>query len=322
MLKRFFLASLMLLSVAPAAWAQGQWPDKPVKFILSQPAGSGPDNVARLLGERLGKPWGQSVVIENKPGGQNTIGAQAAAKAPADGHSFYFATTAALVTNSYLFKQLPYDPQKDFVPVTFIARSPFGILVRADSPVRSVEDLIARSREMGGQFTLGNEGARTFGGMIARLFNARAKASANLIAYASNGASVQDLLGGHVQAIVADVASTAALVKQGRLRLLAVTAARPVPGFETVPRLADLLPGLDLVGWFALVAPTGTPQAIIDRVSQDVSMALSDPEIVQRMATLGPIAEPGWKPEQLGAFLREEHARWGSLAKEIGVLPE
>ncbi|WP_082522326.1 tripartite tricarboxylate transporter substrate binding protein [Acidovorax sp. Root402] len=322
MLKRTFLASLMVMLAAPAAWAQSQWPHKPVKFILSQPAGSGPDNVARLLGERLGKQWGQSVVIDNKPGGQNTIGAQAAAKAPADGYSFYFATAAALVTNSYLFKHLPYDPLKDFVPVTFIARSPFGILVRADSPVHSVDDLIARSKEMGGQYTLGNEGGRTFGGMITRLFNARSKANANLIAYSSNGASVQDLLGGHVQAIVADVASTAALVKQGRLRLLAVTSSRPVPGFESIPRLADLLPGLDLVGWFALVAPSGTPQTVIDRVSKDVSAVLSDPEIVQRMATLGPIAEPGWTPERLATFLREEHARWGALAKEIDVLPE
>jgi tripartite-type tricarboxylate transporter receptor subunit TctC len=322
MLKRLFLASLVVLSTAPAVWAQSQWPDKPVKFILSQPPGSGPDNVARMLGDRLGKQWGQSVVIDNKPGGQNTIGAQAAAKSPADGYSFYFATTAALVTNSYLFKQLPYDPQKDFVPVTFIARSPFGILVRSDSPVRSVDDLIARSKEAAGQYTLGNEGGRTFGGMIARLFNARSKANANLVSYASNGASVQDLLGGHVQAIVADVASTSQLVKQGRLRLLAVTSARPIPGFESVPRLADQFSGLDLVGWFALVAPAGTPQAVIDRVSKDIGAVLGEPEVVQRMEALGPIAEPGWQPEQLATFLKEEHSRWGSLAKEIGVLPE
>lgn len=322
MLKKFLLTSLLVLSASQAAWAQSQWPDKPVKFILSQPSGSGPYNVARLLGERLGKQWGQSVVIDNKPGGQSTIGAQAAAKSPADGYTFYFANTAALVTNSHLFKQLPYDPQKDFVPVTFIARSPFGILVRSDSPVRSVDDLIAQSKEAAGQYTYGNEGGRTFGGMIARLFNVRTKANANLVSYASNSASVQDLLGGHVQAIVADVASTSQLVKQGRLRLLTVTSASPVPGFESVPRPADQFPGLDLVGWFALVAPAGTLQAAIDRVSKDVGTALGEPDIVQRMAALGPIAEPGWKPEQLATVLNEEHSRWGTLAKEIAVLPE
>lgn len=322
MLKRTFLASLMVLLASPAVWAQSQWPDKPVKFILSQPAGSGPDNVARLLGERLGKQWGQSVVIDNKPGGQNTIGAQAAAKAPADGHNFYFATTAALVTNSYLFKQLPYDPQKDFVPVAFIARSPFAILVRSDSPARTVDELVARSKDMSGQYTLGNEGARTFGGMIARLFNARSKANANLVSYASNGASVQDLLGGHVQAIVADVASTSALVKQGRLRMLAVTAPQPVPGFESVPLLVNQYPGMDLVGWFALVAPAGTPRPIIERVGKELNAVLSDTDVVQRMAAMGPVAVSGGSPDQLGTFLRDEHARWGALAKEIGVLPE
>ena len=113
------------------------WPDRPVKFILSQPPGSGPDNVARLLSERLAKALGQAVVIENKPGGQNVIGAQAAARSAPDGNSFYFATTAALVTNRHLFKAMPYDPQRDFAAVAFIAKSPFAVLVRADSPISS-----------------------------------------------------------------------------------------------------------------------------------------------------------------------------------------
>src|SRR5438874_6405372 len=128
-----FAAVLAAVLMLPTAWAEGTWPERPVKLVLSQPAGSGPDNVARLLGDRLGKEWGQAVVVENRPGGQNTIGAQAAARSPADGYSFYFATTAALVTNSFLFKQLPYDPQKDFVPVAFVGRSPFAIVVKAES---------------------------------------------------------------------------------------------------------------------------------------------------------------------------------------------
>ena len=132
MFKRFGTAAALLCSLLAPLASQAQapaqtWPDKPVKLVLSQPPGSGPDNVARLLSERLGKQWGQAVVIENKPGGQNVIGAQTAARAPADGQTFYFATTAALVTNAYLFKSLPYDPQKDFVPVAFVARSPFAV---------------------------------------------------------------------------------------------------------------------------------------------------------------------------------------------------
>ena len=298
------------------------WPDKPVKWVLSQPPGSGPDNVARLLSDRLQKTWGQPVVIENRPGGQNTIGAQAAARSPADGATFYFATTAALVTNPWLFKSLLYDPQKDFVPVAFVARSPFAILVEANSPVKSIEDLIARSKAEPGKFSLGNEGPRTFSGMIARLFNARTQAGANLVAYASVGVGTQDLIGGHINAMVADVASTAQLAKQGRLRMLATTSAKRIAGWEQVPSLAELLPGFDMVGWFAIVAPTGTPPAAVARFNADLSALLADKDVAERIATIGPIAETGLSVEQVGAFLRNEHQRWGQIVKEIGVLPE
>lgn len=321
--KTFIAATLAALALS-GAWAQAPaWPDKPVKIILSQPPGSGPDNVARLLSDRLGKQWGQAVVIENKPGGQNVIGAQAAARSPADGYTFYFATTAALVTNVYLFKQLPYDPQKDFVPVAFVARSPFAVLVRAESPVRTIEDLVAQSKAATGKFSVGNEGPRTFGGMIARLFNARTKSEANLVSYSSVSVSIQDLIGGHVDSIVADVASTAQLVKQGRLRMLAVTSAKRVPGFESVPALAEsLLPGVEMVGWFAVVAPAGTPQPAIERFNRDLNGLLADREIADRIAAIGPIAEAGLKPDQVATFLLAEHNRWGEITKEIGVLPE
>jgi tripartite-type tricarboxylate transporter receptor subunit TctC len=319
MKRRHLLLAAAALPLAAAAQA---WPDKPVRWVLSQPPGSGPDNVARLLADRLHKTWGQAVVIENKPGGQNTIGAQAAARAPADGSTFYFATTAALVTNPLLFKSLPYDPQKDFVPVGFVARSPFAVLVEMNSPVKSIEDLVARSKANPGRLSLGNEGPRTFSGMIARLFNARTGAGANLVAYASVGVGTQDLMGGHVDAMVADLASTAQLARQGRLRVLATTSAQRVAGWEQVPALAELLPGFDMVGWFAVVAPTGTPAPAIARFNADLGALLGDREVAERMAAIGPIAQPGWSIEQVGAFLTAEHRRWEQIAREIGVLPE
>lgn len=323
MIKRRSL--LLAASAAPLAWrtAHAQtWPDKPVKWVLSQPPGSGPDNVARLLSDRLQKTWGQAIVIENKPGGQNTIGALAAARSPADGANFYFATTAALVTNPLLFKSLPYDPQKEFVPVGFVARSPFAILVEANSPVKSIEDLVACSKAEPGKFSLGNEGPRTFSGMIARLFNARTQAGANLVAYASVGVGTQDLIGGHIHAMVADLASTAQLAKQGRLRVLATTSSKRVVGWEQVPALAEKLPGFDMVGWFAIVAPAGTPAPAIARFNADLSTLLAEKELADRIAAIGPIAEPGLNVDQVGAFLRSEHQRWGQIAREIGVLPE
>jgi tripartite-type tricarboxylate transporter receptor subunit TctC len=318
---RYLNVALALAAIAPTLRAQG-WPDKPVKWVLSQPPGSGPDNVARILSDRLAKTWGQAVVIENKPGGQNTIGAQAAARSPADGQTFYFATTAALVTNPLLFKTLPYDPAKDFVPVAFVARSPFAVLVRAESPLQSIDDLVARSKADPGRLTLGNEGPRTFSGMIARLFNARSQAGANLVPYASVGVGTQDLMGGHVDAMVADLASTAALARQGRLRVLATTAAKRVAGWDTVPALAEKLPGFDMVGWFAVVAPAGTPAAAIERCHRDLNALLNDKEIADRIVAIGPLVDGSMNLAQVGGFLRDEAQRWAGITKEIGVLPE
>ncbi|MDM0049428.1 tripartite tricarboxylate transporter substrate binding protein [Variovorax sp. J22R115] len=322
--RRGFQLTLAAAALGPHAWVRAQepWPVKPIKVVLSQPAGSGPDNIARLLGDGLAQSIGQPFVIDNKPGGQNVIGAQAARQAAPDGYTFYFATTAALVTNSYLFKTLPYDPLKDFVPVAFVANSPFALLVNADSPIKSVDELIARSKAEPGKLSLANEGPRTFGGMIARLFNARAKAGANLVAYSSIGTGVQDLMGGHSEALVADVASTAQLVRQGRLRMLAVTSPKRIAGWDNVPALAETLPGVDMVGWLAVVAPAGTPEPIVTRMNAGINSMLANPAFAEKLLAIGPIAAPPQSPQQFDAFLRGEHRRLGQIAAEIGLLPE
>ncbi|MEJ8851442.1 tripartite tricarboxylate transporter substrate binding protein [Variovorax rhizosphaerae] len=302
--------------------AQDPWPSRPIKLVLSQPAGSGPDAIARMLSDGLAQSIGQPFVIDNKPGGQNVIGAQAVKQSPPDGYTFYFATTAALVTNSYLFKTLPYDPLKDFAPVAFVANSPFALLVGAESPIKTVQDLVARSKADPGKLSLANEGPRTFGGMIARLFNARAKAGANLVAYSSIATGVQDLIGGQVDALVADVASTGQLVKQGRMRMLAVTSPKRIAGWDNVPALAETLPGFDMVGWLAVVAPAGTPAPIVARMNAGINGMLEKPALAEKMLAVGPIAAPPQTPQQFDAFLRAEHQRLGQIAVEIGLLPE
>jgi tripartite-type tricarboxylate transporter receptor subunit TctC len=315
------LAGVALAALGTLAHAQA-WPDHPVKLVLSQPPGSGPDVVARIVGDRVAKTWGQAVVVDNRPGGQNMVGAQAAARSPADGYTFYFATTAALVTNAYLFKSLTYDPQKDFVPVGFIGKSPFALLVRADSPIRSIDDMIAKAKAEPGKWTLANEGPKTFSGMTARLFVARSGADLTLVPYVNIGVAVQNVLGGHTDAVVADIASTAQFVRQGQLRMLAVTTAKPVAGFESVPTLASKFPGFDMVGWFAIVAPVGTPAAVIQRFNRDLDAVLRDKDVAERIHAVGPETEGAGTPEQLAAFLRAEHERWAAITKEIGVLPE
>lgn len=323
--RRQFIYSLAIATSAAttASWAQTEaWPDKPIKFVLSQPPGSGPDNVARILGDRLLKSLGQPIVIDNKPGGQNVIGAQAAARSAPDGYTFYFATTAALITNPLLSKQLPYDPQKDFVPVAFVARSPFAILVDVNSPIQNLDDLIAKSKASNGQFSMGNEGPRTFSGMIARLFNARSKAAANLVPYANVGVGSQNLMGGHVDSMVADLASTAQLAKQGKLRVIATTAAKRVPGWENVPALSEKLGSFDMVGWFAIVAPKNTPPQAITKMNREVNLLLADKELSSRIASIGPLADATMTEADVAKFLSTELTRWTDVTKEIGILPE
>jgi tripartite-type tricarboxylate transporter receptor subunit TctC len=321
--RRHFNLTLAAIAAAtsPALRAQ-TWPDRPIKWVLSQPPGSGPDNVARLLSDRLAKAWSQPVVIENKPGGQNAIGAQSAAKSAPDGYTFYFATTAALITNPLLFKQLNYDPAKDFTPVAFVARSPFALLVNEESTIKTLDDLIAQSKADAGKFTIGNEGPRTFSGMIARLFNARTGAGANLVPYANVNAGTTDLMGKHVDAMFADLASTANLAKQGKLRVIATTSAKRVAGWENVPSLSEKMPGFDMVGWFAVVAPAGTPAATVERINRDINLALNDKDVAARIGLIGPVVDGTMSVPAVAAFLASETARWREIVKEIGVLPE
>jgi len=307
--------------VTGLAWAQ-DWPTAPVRVILSQPPGSGPDNVARLLGDTLRQTWNESIVIENKPGGQNVIGALAAAGAPADGYTYYFGTTAALVTNPLLIKDLKYQPEQDFTPVAFVARSPFVFFVSHDSPIKTIEDLVAQSRAGNGQFSLGHEGPRTFSGMIARLFNARSKANANLVAFSKVGAGISDLMGGHVDAMVTGIASAAQLAKDGRLRVLATTSDQRLPAWPDAPAMAEVYPGFAMEGWQLLVAPAGTPPAIVERVNRDVNAALADPGLIARMEALGQVPGHAWQVSQVHDFLRDERTKWAGFTREIGIAPE
>ena len=318
----FKSTALLSLCMASTALLAQNYPNKPINLVVPFAPGGTTDIVARLVAQRLSERLGQQFIVENRPGGQNVIGAQAAAKSAPDGYNFYFSTVASLVSNTYLFKALPYDPRRDFVPVAFVANSPFAILVNSNSPIKTMEELIAKSKVAPGKVALANEGPRTLGGMIARLINARAKMGANLVPFASVGVATQDLLGGHVDALVADLASTAALAKQGRLRVLAVTNAKRAAGWESIPALAELIPNFEMSGWFALMAPTGTPDAIVTRVNRDMSTVLAEADIANRIAAIGPIAVSGMNPAAVAEFFKGEHARWAEMSKEIGLLPE
>jgi tripartite-type tricarboxylate transporter receptor subunit TctC len=313
--------ALAAAASAPFAFAQS-WPDKPVKLLLSQPPGSGPDTMARLITEQLARKWGQPIVVENRPGGQNVIGAQAAAKSAPDGYTFYFATAAALVTNPFLIKNLPYDPQKDFVPVGMIGKVPFIVSVNANSQLRSLADLTAYARANPGKLAIANEGPKTFSGMVTRLLASQLGIQVNAVPYVSVGAAVTDTVGGQTEVILSDVPAAIQMIRAGRLRPLAVTTAKRVAGLEAVPSIADTLPGFDFAGWLVIVAPAGTPAAVVQRANRDLDSILTDKDIAARLLAIGPITEGAGTVEQTAAFLRQEHERWGNVTKVVGILPE
>jgi len=312
---------LILFLFAGHALAQ-EWPVRPVRFIVSQAPGTSPDITARFLADRLSRLWNQSVVVENRPGGQNVPGAQAAARSAPDGYTFFYATTAAIVSNPYTFKALPYDPAKDFVAVAMIAKSPMVIAVNPAVPARSLAELVALDKAQPGKLAAANEGPKTFSGMISLLLNKSAGMQLLQVPYNGVSPAIQDTIAGRTQVVLVSSAAMLPFLKRGDLRALAVSAGKRVRGLEEVPTLAESYPGLEYVGWFALLAPAGTPAGVIQRANRDMDRVLTDPEVAQRLYDLGLVNEGAGTPDSLNEFLRAERERWGRLVKEIGLQPE
>jgi tripartite-type tricarboxylate transporter receptor subunit TctC len=313
------LATLLIL--AGPAGAQ-DWPARPVKFILSQAPGTSPDIVARILADRLSRLWNQPVVIENRPGGQNVPGAQAAARSPADGYNFFYATTAAIVSNPFTFKSLPYDPERDFAPVAMIAKSPMVVAVNPSVPAKTLAELVALDKAQPGKLAAANEGTKTFSGLMSQMLNQVAGTRFLQVPYSGVSPAIQDTIAGRTQVVLVSSAALLPYLKRGELRPLAVSAGKRVRGMDDVPTLAETYSGFEYVGWFALLATAGTPAAVIQRVNRDMDRVLADPEVAQRLFDFGLVNEGAGTPESLNEFLRAERERWAKLVKEIGLQPE
>jgi tripartite-type tricarboxylate transporter receptor subunit TctC len=322
MKRRQFTAAALLLPLAGQALADAAWPQRPVKWILSQPAGSGPDILARYLGEQLARTWNQPVVIDNKPGGQNVIGAQTAARAAADGYTFYYATTAAMVTNVYTFKSLPYDPAKDFVPVRLVGRSPFVIAAAANYPVKDLAEVFARAKAQPGTVAIATEGPKTFSGMLADSVAHMAGVKLNHVPYTKATDAMQDVIGGRVQLVCLPDAALTSYIKGGQVRPLAVSTAQRQPDLPNVPSLAETFAGFEYTGWNGLFAPAGTPADVVARVNRDLEALLKQPEVAQRLLTLGSLPEQKMSPQEFEGFMKSERERWGRLVKTLGIQPE
>lgn len=318
-------ARSLLLAVLAAATATADaqsWPSRPVRVFVSQAAGGTPDIICRLVMGRVSRGIGQQIVVDNRPGSGNIIGAQAAARATPDGYNFFCATAAPLVSNPYTFKSLPYDPVRDFVSVGMIAKNSFIVLAHPGVKARTLPELIALEKAQPGKLAFATDGPRNFSGMIAAWLNKLAGTQILQVPYAVMPIGIQDTLAGRTQLVILAVPSAAPFMKRGDLRALAVSSARRIPGYEDIPPIADTFPGFDFIGWFALVAPAGTPTAVVKRVNAELDRALKDPDIVQRLREIGFYTDGAETPQALDRFLRAERSRWSRVVREIGIQPE
>ena len=312
-------ASLLLLGAGAAAQT---WPDRPIKFISSQAAGNATDTIARLTGDLVSKRIGQPIVVENRPGGGNVIGTQAAARSAPDGYNFFFATAAPLVSDPYTFKNLPYDTQKDFVPVARIAEVAFVILAHPSLPANNLAELVALAKKDPDKLTFATDGERRFSGMIVAWINKLAGTKIVQVPYKKQSEGVRDAITGLVQLVIVAVPGSRQLVATNKLKALAVTSRQRSPAFPNVQTVAETFPGFEFPGWWLVVAPTGTPAPIVDRVNKEINAALKDEAMVKRLTGLGFKITAGGSPADTGAYVKAQHAAWGALVKEIGIKPE
>lgn len=305
------LASLVL---ATAVQAQS-WPQKPVRFIVPFPPGGATDISARMVGQELSEMWGQTVVIENRGGAGGGVGAAEAARATPDGYTLFFPSGSVVTANQHIYAKMNYDPEKDFVPVTNVVSGPQVLVVPAKSPYKTVKELIDAAKAQPGRFTFGHAGIGSQTHLAAENFVNAAKIDAVSVPYKGEGPALVGLVGGDTTFALTNVAASIGHINGGRLRALGVTSKTEFAQLPGVPAIARTLPGFENTGWFGIVAPTGTPKEIIQKVYQDTKKALESSRLKARFYVQG-LAPVGNSPEEMGRAMKEETALWARVVRE------
>jgi tripartite-type tricarboxylate transporter receptor subunit TctC len=317
------LRTLALCALAlPAALASvtvhaaDNWPSRPIRWVVPFPPGGAMDAIARSLGEKAGKSLGQSIVVDNRPGAGGNIGADIVAKSPGDGYTLMI-TSIGMATNKYLYKQLSYDPVRDFAPVSLIAVVPNVLVTNSTQPnAKTVSDVIAAAKAQPGKLTYASAGNGTSIHLAGEMFTAMAGIDMLHIPYKGSGPAVTDLLGGQVNYMFDSITSAKPHIDAGKLRAIAVTTAKRSSTLPNVPTVAQSgLPGYEVSPWFAVFMPASTPKPIVAKMNAVLLEAMNSPDVKKKFETIG--AEPiGSTPDQLATHLNSEMARWGKLIAE------
>ena len=311
------LAALGLLA-ASLAVAQ-TYPNKPVKLVVPFPAGSATDQIARVVGQELQEALGQPFLIENKAGASGAIGAEQVARSPADGYTILVTTNTTQAANPSLFKKLAYDPIKDFQPVVRLGTTSFMLMARTDYPAKNLKDFLTHARANSGKLSggYGSAGSQVSLAMLGSM----GKFEVTQVPYKGIPQAVTDVLGGTLNFTFVDLANALAQLKGGKLQGLAVTSEKRTLLAADIPAVAAALPGYELIAWFALMAPAGTPRDVVNRLYEAAAKGLAKPTFRDTFATLGADIAL-MNPEQLARFIPVEIAKWAKLVKEAGIQPE
>jgi tripartite-type tricarboxylate transporter receptor subunit TctC len=312
-MKKIFAFAAAAL-VASTVGAQG-WPQKPVRFIVPFPPGGATDISARLLGEKLTQIWGQTVIIENRGGAGGSVGAAEAARAAPDGYTLFFPSGSVVTANQHIYAKPGYDPDKDFIAVTKVVSGPQVLTVPASSPYKTVKDLIDAARAAPGKLTFGHAGIGSQTHLAAENFVWQAKIDALAVPYKGEGPGLAASIAGETTFFVGNLAAAIGHITSGRLRALGVTSKDEAAQLPGVPPIARTVPGFENTGWFGLVAPTGTPRDIVQKVYVDTKKALEASDLRGRLYVQG-LAPVGNPPEQMAREMKEESALWARVVRE------
>jgi len=312
-------AAIAVVASAPAALAQSAsgYPNKPVRFIVPFPAGSATDVVARVLGQRLSEQWGQPVNIENRPGAGGNLGSEVASKAPNDGYTIFWGTVANAISAT-LYTKLNYNFQKDFAPITLVAKTPLVLVANKALPANNMPQLLALLKERHGKMSFGSGGVGTSNHLAGEMFSSQTGGGMIHVPYKGTPLAYSDLIAGRLELMFDNIVPALPQIKSGQLKALAVSSAKRNPGLPDVPTVAETLPGFEAVSWIGLSAPAGTPQAVVDKVNKDTITALADPEVRDRLAATGAELVPG-TPAEFAAFIKSEIATWARAVKASGA---
>ena len=320
-LKNTLNAALLFAACASAHAQAPAWPSQPVKFVVSQSAGGSIDIAARLIGQKLGDALGKAVVIDNRAGANGMIAGEAVARAT-DGHTFLMTSPSALTINQHIYKKVPYDTLRDFVPVTQTTSISFLLTVNTASPYKSVAELIAAAKAKPGAIRYASAGIGNQSQLAAELLADAAGADFLHVPYKGEAPALNDLIGGQVDFIFGTMPALIGQVKSGKLRALAVGQPQRSAAAPDVPSMPETgYPAVAVSGWTGIVAPAGTPAAVVKRLQEEVGKVLAMPDVRETLSKAG--ADPvGSSPEQFGAFIRSETVKWGAAVKRAGITPE